>query len=190
MYHISNRVKIFSSLVLLMLMAFSQVSYAESGLAAFKPGTVIKEFGKVAEVDSQLAIPQKMKFKVAFDVGSAANAGEVNRQIDTLARFINMHVAVGVKLDDIELALVVHGKAAMDMTNNAMYQQTHKNTPNANKPLIAELSKYQVKFYVCGQTAAYYGIGEDDLLPNVEMALSALTAHAILAQQGYSVNPF
>lgn len=171
-------------------MAFSQVSYAESGLAAFKPGTVIKEFGKVAEVDSQLAIPQNMKFKVAFDLGSAANAGEVNRQIDTLARFINMHVAAGVKLEDIELALVVHGKAAMDMTHNTLYQQTHKNTPNANKPLIAELSKYQVKFYVCGQTAAYYGISQNDLLPGVDMALSALTAHAILAQQGYSLNPF
>ncbi|UJF21583.1 DsrE family protein [Shewanella sp. OMA3-2] len=190
MYQLSNAVKIVISLVFLMLMSFSQISYANSGLAAFKPGVVIKDFGKVAEVDSQLTIPQNMKFKVAFDVGSAANAGEVNRQIDTLARFINMHVAAGVKPEDIELALVVHGKAAMDMTNNAMYQQTHKNTPNANQPLIAELNKYQVKFYVCGQTAAYYGISQNDLLPEVKLALSALTAHAVLAQQGYSMNPF
>lgn len=190
MYQLSNSVKIFSILVVLILMSFSQTGYAVSGLEAFKPGIVIKDFGKVAEVDSQLIIPDNMKFKVAFDLGSAAKAGEVNRQIETLARFINMHVAAGVKLEDIELALVVHGKAAMDMTHNAMYQQTHKDTPNANQALIAELSKYQVKFYVCGQTAAYYGIRQNDLLPNVEMALSALTAHAILAQQGYSMNPF
>jgi len=28
------------------------------------------------------------------------------------------------------------------------------------------------------------------LLPGVEMALSAMTAHAILQQEGYTLNPF
>jgi hypothetical protein len=30
----------------------------------------------------------------------------------------------------------------------------------------------------------------EDLLPGVEMALSAMTAHALLQQQGYTFNPF
>jgi intracellular sulfur oxidation DsrE/DsrF family protein len=61
---------------------------------------------------------------------------------------------------------------------------------NANSDLIAQLVRQGVKFYVCGQTAAYYGITLDDLLPGVDMALSALTAQAVLAREGYSVNPF
>ncbi|OEY71064.1 hypothetical protein BI198_11590 [Rheinheimera salexigens] len=172
---------------------------ASAGSEAFKAGPVIKNYGKIAEVNSSLIIPADMKFKVAFDLGSAAKPDEVNRSIETLARFINMHVAAGVKLEDISLAMVVHGKAASDMTKDSFYQQlnagssnksSNKKQSNANKDLIAELVKQGVKFYVCGQTAAYYGITADDLLPGVDMALSALTAHAVLANQGYSVNPF
>jgi len=39
---------------------------------------------------------------------------------------------------------------------------------------------------------ARYGVAFEgvDLLPNVEMALSAMTAHALLQQDGYTLNPF
>jgi|TARA_R110001592_G_scaffold10728_1_gene54825 intracellular sulfur oxidation DsrE/DsrF family protein len=161
-----------------------------AGVEAFKPGPVIKGYGKIAEVNSSLVIPADMKFKVAFDLGNASKPGELNRSIDTLARFINMHVAEGVKLEDISVAMVVHGKAASDMTKDRFYQQLNAGQKNANKDLIAQLINNQVKFYVCGQTAAYYGINPQDLLPGVTMALSALTAHAVLAHEGYSVNPF
>ncbi|MEH6463226.1 MAG: DsrE family protein [Shewanella psychromarinicola] len=163
---------------------------ATAGIEAFKPGPVIKDYGKVAEVNSSLTIPTGMKFNVAFDLGTAAKPAEINSSIDTLARFINMHVAAGVKLKDISLAMVVHGKAASDMTKDSFYQQLNAGQKNANSDLIAQLVRQGVKFYVCGQTAAYYGITPDDLLPGVDMALSALTAHAVLAREGYSVNPF
>jgi len=35
-----------------------------------------------------------------------------------------------------------------------------------------------------------YGVEKKDLLPNVKMAPSAMTAHAILKQKGYMVNSF
>ena len=47
-----------------------------------------------------------------------------------------------------------------------------------------------VRFIVCGQSAAGQGVAKSELLPGVEMALSAMTAHALLQQQGYTVNPF
>ncbi|VVS99449.1 hypothetical protein ERY430_40383 [Erythrobacter sp. EC-HK427] len=34
------------------------------------------------------------------------------------------------------------------------------------------------------------GVEHDDLIEGVEMALSAMTAHALLQQQGYTINPF
>ncbi|MEE2877945.1 MAG: DsrE family protein, partial [Pseudomonadota bacterium] len=43
---------------------------------------------------------------------------------------------------------------------------------------------------LCGQTAAAREIEKDDLIPGVQIALSAMTAHAVLANQGYSLNPF
>ena len=151
-----------------MLIAGSSFT-AMAGVEAFKPGPVIKGYGKIAEVNSSLVIPADMKFKVAFDLGNASKPGELNRSIDTLARFINMHVAEGVK---------------------RFYKQLNAGQKNVNKDLIAQLINHRVRFYVCGQTAAYYGINPQDLLPGVTMALSALTAHAVLAHEGYSVNPF
>ena len=43
---------------------------------------------------------------------------------------------------------------------------------------------------MCGQSAAGQGVKKTDLLPGVELALSAMTAHALLQQQGYTLNPF
>jgi intracellular sulfur oxidation DsrE/DsrF family protein len=56
--------------------------------------------------------------------------------------------------------------------------------------LIGALTDAGVRIILCGQTAAYRDISKDDLLPNVELALSAMTAHAQLQQSGYTLNPF
>ena len=61
---------------------------------------------------------------------------------------------------------------------------------SAGAGLIAALTDHGVRIIVCGQSAAYYDVATDDLLPGVEMALSAMTAHALLQQQGYTLNPF
>ncbi|QYJ77952.1 DsrE family protein [Shewanella acanthi] len=172
----------------LILAGYANLTHAKED--KFNPGMAIPEFGKIAFVDSSMPIPKGMKFKVAFDMSKAAEAGKVNRQLDSLARFINMHVAAGVKESDIKLAMVLHGSAVADVANDAYYAKQNPNAQNGNKALINQLIAHGVKFYVCGQSAAYFDLPKDQLLPGVDMALSAMTAHAILAQQGYSQNPF
>ena len=100
-----------------------------------------------------------------------------------------MHVANGVPLENINLALVVHGKAGFDLLKAPLYQHKYQQE-NANVALVQALLKNQVKIYICGQSAAYHGITNDMVLPGVEMALSAMTAHATLQTQGYTLNPF
>ncbi|MCL1067185.1 DsrE family protein [Shewanella olleyana] len=169
---------------------------AHAGMEAFKDGSAIKGYGQIAKIESQLSIPKDMVFKVAFDMSKAAKPGEVNRNLNTLARFINMHLAVGVKAENIQLAMVVHGASVADLAKDSFYQGqlpkelANKQLVNANKDLVEQLVNYGVKIYICGQSAAYYGLDNASLLPGVEMALSAMTAHAVLAQQGYSLNPF
>jgi len=68
--------------------------------------------------------------------------------------------------------------------------RTDDKKPNANADLIKTLIAYGVEIYVCGQSAAYYSVDNEDLLPDVKMALSAMTAHALLQQKGYTLNPF
>ena len=179
--------------LLLLSLLLSCSTYSHAGKEAFKAGSAINNYGQITEVDSQFVIPKDMVFNVAFDMSKAAKPEEVNRSLNTLARFINMHEQAGVSSSNINLAMVVHGNAVGDLADDNFYRQQHNlSAPveNANKALIQQLTQYGVKIYICGQSAAYYNLSNKALLPGVEMALSAMTAHAILAQQGFSLNPF
>lgn len=158
--------------------------------SAFHAGPAIPEYGRVATVDSDFAIPKNAKLKVRFDVSAAGESGELNRSLESAARFINMHVENGVPLKNIDLAIVVHGGATRDLTLAERYEADNGGAANANAPLIAALLEKNVKVYVCGQSAAFHGVANKDLLPGAKMALSAMTAHALLDAEGYSLNPF
>ena len=172
-------------LVVIALMCSAGSLFA--GNEAFKPGTQIKGFGKIASVDTTVSIPKNATFKIVFDVVTTGDAGTVNPEFDRLARFINMHVANGVKPENIDLALVVHGKATLDVQNAAAAAK--QLGENKNIPLLQALLDNNVKIYLCGQSAVSYDVKTADLYPGVNMALSAMTANALLQQQGYTLNP-
>lgn len=147
----------------------------------FHPGTYIAEFGPVASVDSDLAIPGKSKFKIRYDVSDAAQPGELSKGFVSVARFLNMSVENGVDPKNVKLAIVAHGGATKDLT---------RRDDNSNAALIAALNEKGVDIYLCGQSAAAYDVKKEDLLPGVKMSLSAMHAHAILDAEGYALNPF
>jgi intracellular sulfur oxidation DsrE/DsrF family protein len=151
-----------------------------AGEAAFSNGPVFEDYGPVANVEMTMAIPPGTRFRHSFDVSDPAPAGTPNPRLVTAARFINMHARAGVPAEDIELAIVVHGKAIKEVADEE----------SASAELIAALSSQGVRIIVCGQSAAYYDVVVEDLLPGVEMALSAMTAHALLQQRGFTLNPF
>ena len=128
-------------------------------------------------------------FKIAFDVAEGAKKGEQNNSMNSLARFINMHVAHGVKPENIQLALVVHGSASVDVLANSEYKKRFS-ADNKNQALIEQLLANNTKVYVCGQSATHFKVTPELLIDGVKMSLSAMTAHAQLQQQGYTLNPF
>lgn len=146
----------------------------------FKTGPLIENYGPVATVE-EAGLSADTAFKVAFDVADAAEPGTVNRRLESAARFLNMHAASGVPVENIDIAIIVHGPAALDLV---------RGDENANARLIAALIEAGVTIELCGQTAAYRDITADDLLPGVTLSLSAMTSHALLQQDGYTLNPF
>lgn len=169
---------------LIFLSALLAASPAHADQSRFTPGPVIAEYGGVADVEGAPPIPRNTRFKVVFDVSEPAAVGAVSRGLEAAARFLNMHVRAGVPRDHIQLAIVVHGGAARDL------RRAREGETNANAALIEALVANGVQIYLCGQTAAYYDISQEDLLPGVRMALSAMTEFALLQQQGYTLNPF
>jgi len=152
---------------------------------AFKPGPLVKDYGAIAAVEGVEKLPPDMKFKVAMDASKRSEKDKVNPVFDRVARFLNMHVAAGVPAENIKLAVVIHGSAVVDVTNDARY-----GSANPNAELVKILQSHGVEFIVCGQAAAYHGVVMADLMPDIRLSLSAMTAHAILQQQGYTLNPW
>lgn len=148
----------------------------------------IEGYGRYFEVAADVAIPEATHFKVAFDVAKT-EIGEFSGAINSAARFYNMHLAHGVTKDEVTLAVVVHGAATHEIMNADAYRNRH-DTENANLGLIEALIAAGVRVIVCGQSAAYHEVKKDDMIDGVEVALSAMTAHALLAGEGYSTNPF
>ncbi|PHR56486.1 MAG: hypothetical protein COA43_13920 [Robiginitomaculum sp.] len=167
---------------------------AFAGIDNFKAGTAIPQYGKIAHVETQHPLSTRTKFKIAYDVNTRTNTGKLSRNLETAARFINMHEAVGIKRKNIKLAIVIHGGAVRDVTQADYYTRTlgkgETESENLNADLVKALIDYGVDIYVCGQSAAYYDVQNKDLLPGVTMALSAMTVHAQLQQKGYTLNPF
>ena len=167
-----------SLLLLPILYVLPMIAHAD--FSAFTTGPVIEEYGPVADIDVTLPVPDNAEFRHSFDLSKRAEDGELNRTLASAARFINMHARAGVDADRIKIAVVVHGPAVHDVSGDAP----------GSAGLVATLIDHGVRIIVCGQSAAYYNVRTDDLLPGVEMALSAMTAHALLQQQDYTLNPF
>ena len=178
------------------LALLSPVQAADTGkaspdpMASFHSGTAIPAFGKVASVaDADMRIPAGTEFHIAFDVAAAKEA-TLNRTLESAARFLNMQVEAGVPVERIHLAIVVHGPATFDVAGAQAFWGKYPHAGKTNPPLFGALIKAGVHIIVCGQSAAGQGVKKTDLLPGVELALSAMTAHALLQQQGYTLNPF
>jgi intracellular sulfur oxidation DsrE/DsrF family protein len=166
--------------MLLVPVLFLLPAIAHADFSSFSTGPAIEDYGPVADVDVTLAIPEDAEFRHSFDVSTRAEDGELNRSLVSAARFINMLARTGVDADRVEIAVVVHGGAVYDVSGDGPF----------SADLVATLIDHGVRIIVCGQSAAYYDVKTDDLLPGVEMAVSAMSTHALLQQQGYTLNPF
>jgi intracellular sulfur oxidation DsrE/DsrF family protein len=152
-------------------------------------GPVFMGFGSHTPVEADLAIPRGMVLRHVYDV-TAATPGKRNPGFETAARFINSHVGNGMAERDVAVAVVVHGPAIAELTRAATYAARHNGAANASEAMVVEMLGKGVRFVVCGQAANAMGVKKADLLPGVELAISASSAHAILQAQGYSLNPF
>lgn len=158
-------------------------------MSAFTTGPVFKTFGPHAPVEETMERPADAKYAIAFDLTEPAAEGQRSRGIERAARFINMHVANGVDPANIHIAIVVHGRAALDLLGDEAWAAKGKGESNPSSAMLSEMLDKGVRVILCGQSAAAFGIDNAMLVPGVEMALSAMTAHALLQQQGYTVDP-
>jgi intracellular sulfur oxidation DsrE/DsrF family protein len=149
-------------------------------------GPVIQDFGKVYEIaDPDIPDSPITELKAVFDVYASSESGNgINPQLETAARFLNMHVKAGVPREKLKVALVVHGKATEDLLTEAAYRARH-GSENINAVLVRDLIQAGVNVAVCGQSASARDINRAQLIPGVQWALSAMTALVHYQDMGY-----
>ena len=138
-------------------------------------GPIIERYGPTYLVaESDVAIPPGFRYKVVFDVAADPEPNAVNRNLVSVARYLNMHARHGVPQHKMDLAIVIHGGATADLLRNEGYR-LRRATDNPNLELIGALQAAGVRIYACGQSLAYAGISKDALIDGVKVALSAMT---------------
>jgi intracellular sulfur oxidation DsrE/DsrF family protein len=168
----------------------SLLAIAPAALAAqARTGPILQSGGEWYPVpDPNFTVPTDMSYKIAFDVRVGA-PGELTAGYGVAARMLNQSAGLGVKKEQLDLVVVIHGTAAEDVLQNAEYR-ARKGKDNANIALLEELSKAGVRIVLCGQSAGARKIARNQMLPFIQVAPSATWAHAVLQRQGFTVNPF
>lgn len=158
---------------------------AQNGAAA--PGPLIQSGGATYEIPApDFETPLDIEYRVLFDAAAAPEQpGEINAAINSAARFLNMQARAGVPAERMHAALIVHGAASRALLAEAGYRKRYEEQPNPHAALLREMMDAGVRVILCGQSAAGRGIARDELMDGVELALSAMTARAVLMNQGY-----
>lgn len=176
---------LFSSFLLL-LTALGQV-VAQSKEA----GPIIKEYGKVWKVENlDFATDTTKEFKVVFDImNSPDSLNELNKSIETAARFLNMHAQSGVPAENLKVVLVVHNKATKDIITDDAYKKRY-GVENPNAGLVKALMESGAEVILCGQSSLSRNFPISDTIDGVQLALSAMTALLQLQDSGYQLIKF
>jgi len=153
-------------------------------------GPVIQSTGQSVKVDdATFVIPEGHVFKAVYVIDRADTTG-ANQQLTTIARFLNLHVRHGIPKERLFAAAVVHGSGWMSLLSDSAYGARFGGKPNPSKRLVEELLANSVQLVLCGQTAGFRGVKREELLPGVQLAISAMTALNVFQAQGYQFNPW
>ncbi len=169
------------------------IAAAASAVKATEPvtGPVIMDYGPVFEIPEpkHLGDPQE-GLRAVFDVGrSPEDPAKLNPSIETVARFLNLHIRAGFPRDRLRAVLVLHGRAGEDALAEAAYRRRH-GTNNPNLELLEALRDAGVEIYLCGQSASFRGLRREEITSSVRMASSAMTVLLQAQADGYGLIAF
>ncbi|HUZ13120.1 MAG TPA: DsrE family protein [Caulobacteraceae bacterium] len=108
--------------------------------------------------------------------------------LEKAARLANLLAQSGVPAAHRHIVVVLHGPATAAVLNRAGLKARGK-TINPSARLIAELAEARVSVRVCGQALAGAKIARNEVLPQVQVDLSALTTLSTLQLRGYALLP-
>jgi intracellular sulfur oxidation DsrE/DsrF family protein len=153
-------------------------------------GPIIEGYGASFVVENaDVPLMTDHVYRVAWEITDyQGEPDSINRNLDGVARFLNLHAKNGVPKENMHLGVVVHGSALMNMLSDVAYQARF-DRKNPNLDLVQKLSDAGVEFFVCGQSMAFREFAKSELAEPVKLATSAMTMVHQLQFEGYTIQP-
>lgn len=124
--------------------------------------------------------------RVAFDiVDGATDVGDVNPGLTGVARYVNTLAKHGVPARNRKVAVVLHRGSTDVILEHEAYRARHDGQDNPNIDLLRSLHAAGVEFHVCGQAVTGNQIDPEDIRPEIQLDLWALTTLIDLERRGY-----
>jgi intracellular sulfur oxidation DsrE/DsrF family protein len=173
----------------LVVFAFAKALTAQSPTKI--KGSVIPEFGPTyAIVNPDFKTDTSLVFKAVFDVSKAPeDPSKRNPYIETIARFLNMHAAAGVPVENLHVRMAMHGQASYGLLKNEFYKEKF-GVDNPNIELLEAIETAGVEVLLCGQTAGSRNLSPERRIPLTKVALSAMTILIQSQEEGYNLIAF
>jgi len=157
---------------------------------SFTTGPAIPDHGAVApQPEDAFNLVPGETYRVVFDVASgSADEHVLNRRLESVARFVNLHARAGIDPDDLQIEVVTHGGTLFDVLSRAAYQERF-GVAHPNADLLDALMAAGVTVYLCGQSASARGVAPDEIAPGIKIAHSAMTVLVRRQAEGWALLP-
>lgn len=154
-------------------------------------GPIIEDYGPTYPINFRdVPLEEDAVYKIIFDLSSyPGEVTSLNGNLVSVARYLNMHARNGVALENMDIAVVVHGGALKNALSHKAYEARYQ-TENPNLDLFSKLDAAGVKFYICGQSMRFQGIEKSELASPAKVGLSAMTMLTVLQNKGYALLPW
>lgn len=152
---------------------------------------VITNYGSIGDAPhASLKPDSKQAYRIVIDLASGEeNKAELLFSLNNVARLLNLHVMGGVAEEQLDVVVAIHGGAIWAAMNNETYKKTF-GVDNPNIELLKKLKQSGVRLAVCSQSLFKRKINTSELVPDLEVATSALTTLTSYQLKGYAVLKF
>lgn len=146
---------------------------------------IIENFGGIYEIPDSIDPEPDMEYNIVIDLKTLQrDKASLNPGLNNVARMMNLHGLGGVKAEDLNVAVVIHGGATDLVIDNNAYQKRYE-MDNPNLELIDTLKEAGIEIYVCGQSLIAREYAFDELNPQIKKGLSMLTVFTTYMNNGY-----
>ena len=173
------------------LAGFLSLMSSVSASAGVPSQAVIPGYGAITPIEGTAERPdRKLRYRVLFNVTkAAATPDKVNPSLEKVARFLNLLGNDGVRPEQGDVVVIVHGPATPIVTEDRAYATKTGVAANPNLALIEALKKAGVSVRVCSQALIGNKIDPATVEKSVETDVSALTTLATLQLRGWALIP-